>query len=147
MPDTTSAGEPSVPVNRRHEPRLKVPATYTLVRVRLPGDEHYRWSGHIYDVSLDGMRFELDESLDPGTLIEVRGMLPGHRHTLFRAVGRVVRLHDDHADLPPVRMAMRFEAFATSVDHYRLSSYLAAAGLGREAVHPKPMPRVQRPAA
>ncbi len=82
-------------LSQRTEPRLKLPAMYTLVRVRLAGEEYYRWTGHVYDVSLSGMRFELDEVITPGTEIEVRTMLPGHRHTLFRAFGRVVRIHDD----------------------------------------------------
>lgn len=147
MPDVTPEVEQAVPPTRRSEPRLKVPAMYTLLRARLPCDKQYRWSGHIYDVSVEGMRFELDAPLEPGTLIEARGMLPGHRQTLFRALGRVVRVHDEHADVPPVRMAMRFESFASSVDHHRLRNYLAAAGLGRRAVRSTPAPRVHRPAA
>ena len=41
----------------RHAARLKVPAMYTLVRVRPQGQARYCWTGHIYDVSESGMRF------------------------------------------------------------------------------------------
>lgn len=139
--------------SRRGEPRLKLPAMYTLVRVRLPADEHYRWTGHIYDISLSGMRFELDESLAAGTQVEARVMLPGHRHTLFRVLGRIVRHHDDHPTIAPVRMAMTFERFHNHIDHYRLANYLATAGLKRSGATPRratpahPIPRVRRPAA
>lgn len=146
----TPARETDNPM-RRSEPRLKLPAMYTLVRVRLPHEAHYRWTGHIYDISLDGMRFELDEPLEAGTAVEVRVMLPGRRHTLFRAAGSIVRQHDDHPEIAPVRLAMRFEGFGNSVDHYRLANYLAAAGLKRRAEaappQPRPMPAPRRPAA
>ena len=139
--------------SRRTEPRLKMPTMYTLVRVRVPGDEHYRWIGHIYDLSLSGMRFEIDEALAPGTEVEIRAMLPGHRHTIFRATGQIVRQHDDHPGIAPVRMAMRFDRFHNSIDHYRLANYLATAGLKRTTAatsRPIPIthgPQIQRPAA
>jgi len=121
----------------RSEPRLKLPAMYTLIRVRLTGDEQYRWSGHVYDISMAGMRFELDEPIEPGTAVDTRIMLPGHRQTLLRVSGHVVRLHDDDEPiLPPVRMGMAFDQFASTIDQYRLSSYLADAGLKREARQP-----------
>lgn len=115
--------------NRSH-PRLKLPPMYTLVRARLAGAPQYRWTGHIYDISASGMRFELDEALDMGETLEVRGMLPGAHHTTFRAVGRVVRLHDDEDDGPgPVRMGMHFDRFETESDARRLSDYLADRGI------------------
>ena len=121
----------------RSEPRLKLPAMYTLVRVRRTGEEQYQWSGHIYDVSLAGMRFELDEPIEPGTAIDTRLILPGHRQTLLRVSGYVVRLHDDDDPIiPPVRMGMAFDQFASAIDHHRLRDYLAVAGLKREARQP-----------
>lgn len=118
-------------VNVRQHPRLRLPAMYTLVRVRLAGENRYRWTGHIYDISISGMRFKLDQALPAGTDIEVRGMLPGQTHILFHAVGRVVRIHDDHdADaFGPTRMGMMFDRFRTTCDHQRLAGYLEHAGL------------------
>lgn len=117
----------------RRLPRLKVPAMYTLLRVRIAGESRYRWTGHIYDISLSGMRFELDKPLDPGTRVEVRGMLPGQTHTLFRATGQVVRIHEESDQPGPVRMGMAFESFNNAVDRRRLSTYLTDAGLRQAA--------------
>ena len=114
----------------RGEPRLKLPAMYTLLRAKPAGADRYRWTGYIYDISVTGMRFELDEPLEPGTEIEVRGMLPAGRHTTFRAIGRIVRIHDDEdAQFGPVRMAMQFDAFTRENERERLIDYLHTSGL------------------
>jgi len=114
----------------RQAPRLSLPAAYTLVRVKPQGTDKYRWTGHIYDISLSGMRFELDAPLPPGSEVEVRAMLPGVNHTTFRATGRVVRIHDQaDGDGGPSRMAMMFNDFKTSVDQRRLLTYLESRGL------------------
>lgn len=123
-----------MPAYQAHErdlracPRLKVPAMYTLLRVGLVGAGRYQWSGHIYDVGLSGMRFELDGVLEPGTRIEVRGMLPGGAYTTFRAIGRVVCLHSDAEDQGPATMELAFESFNSPMDYERLSVYLATRG-------------------
>lgn len=110
----------------RQYPRLTLPPMYTLVRARLLGEERYRWTGHAYDVSRSGIRFELDEALAPGTELELRVMLPsGHDHPTFKATGRVVRIHDDEEDrLGPVRMGLTFGSFASSLDRQTLENYL-----------------------
>ena len=87
--------------DQRQHPRIKVPAMYTLIRARVLGSNRYNWTGHIYDVSLGGVRFELDMPIEPGTQLEIRGMLPGAGHTTFRAIGRVVRVHSDASELGP----------------------------------------------
>ena len=115
--------QPASPESRAF-PRLKVPAMYSLVRVRPAGARRYDWIGHIYDVSLGGMRFELDESLEPGAHIEVRGILPGADHIAFRASGRVVRIHSEEQEPGPIRMGMTFESFQSEVDLARLRNYL-----------------------
>ncbi|HEX7010529.1 MAG TPA: PilZ domain-containing protein [Phycisphaeraceae bacterium] len=113
----------------RGQPRLRVPAMYTLLRVRPAGASRYCWTGHIYDISLTGMRFELDAPLEPGTRVEVRGMLPGMTHTLFRATGRIIRLHEDTPDVVPVRMGMTLDQFQSDIDRLRLADYLSKANL------------------
>jgi c-di-GMP-binding flagellar brake protein YcgR len=107
---------------------------YTLLRARPAGQDRYCWTGYIYDISATGMRFELDQALEPGTEIEVRGMLPAGRHTTFRAAGTVVRIHEDEETrLGPVRMGMRFTSFSREYERERLVDYLASAGLRRAA--------------
>ena len=109
--------------------QLKVPPMYTLVRVRRAGDSRYRWAGHIYDISTTSMRFELDQALEPGTEIEVRGMLPGASHTTFQATGQVVRFQDEAQAPGPCRMAMVFSNFNSDNDELRLTTYLTDHGL------------------
>ena len=113
----------------RLRPRLKLPAMYTLLRARPIGTKRYRWTGHIYDISSDGMRFELDALLEPGTPLEVRGMLPGAKHMTFRATGHVTRKHDEERQIGPFRMAMTFDSFSHQIDRRRLFEYLDYSGL------------------
>ena len=123
MPDPADAN-----AEARNNPRMKVPAMYTLVRVRHVGDQRYRWTGHIYDISESGMRFELDVPLPAGTEVEVRGMLPGVHQTTFNATGRIVRMHDDQ-EVGPIRMAMTFTSFNHDIDRQRLTLYLNHSGM------------------
>jgi c-di-GMP-binding flagellar brake protein YcgR len=108
---------------QRQSLRVKLPAMYTLIRVRKPGEERYRWTGYIYDISASGMRFELDSEIEPGTPVDVRAMLPGARHTTISATGRIVRRHDDADEPGPVRMGMIFDRFA-GLNRRRLMDYL-----------------------
>ena len=113
----------------RQYPRLKLPAMYTLVRVRPKGAARYRWAGHIYDISVSGMRFELDDAIKPGTWVEARATLPGGSPVTVRLSGRVVRLHDDSQEPGPVRMSMTFDRQIRSIDRQRLNQYLSGSGL------------------
>lgn len=112
--------------DQRQYPRIKVPAMYTLIRARILGSTRYNWTGHIYDVSLGGVRFELDMPVEPGTQLEIRGMLPGSGHTTFRAVGRVVRDHSDADNQGPAIMGLAFESFQSPMDRHRLAQYIDA---------------------
>lgn len=109
---------------QRQHPRIKVPAMYTLIRARVVGSNRYNWTGHIYDVSLGGVRFELDAPVAPGTELEIRGMLPGTGHTTFRAVGKVVRIHSDANEHGPCIMGLQFMAFQSPMDRHRLAQYI-----------------------
>lgn len=115
---------------QRTTPRFKLPPMYTLLRARPEGEHHpdrtlgYAWTGHVYDISSSGMRFELDQAVPAGTRLEVRVMLPGHGHHTFRAVGNVVRLHDDAAEPGPMRMGMTFDRFESDTDQQVLAGYL-----------------------
>lgn len=108
----------------REHPRIKVPAMYTLVRARVVGSTKYTWTGHVYDVSLGGIRFELDMPVEVGTQLELRAMLPGSDHTTFRVVGRVARIHSDVDEPGPAVMGLKFEAFRSPMDRHRLAHYI-----------------------
>ncbi len=112
------------PQDPRRFPRLKLPPMYTLIRVKPHGDETFLWTGHVYDVSATGIRFELDQSLAPGTHVDFRVMLPGAWHATFEATGRVVRIHDEWDNLGPSRMGLTIEHFAGEEDQRQLSGYL-----------------------
>lgn len=118
---TTASGE-----NRdaRRHPRLQLPFMYTVLRARPEGTDRYRWTGHIYDLSQSGARFELDQAIDPGTRLDIRMVLPGDTQSVVTASGTVVRLHDDEAEPGPVRMAITFDRLATDADRRRLEGYL-----------------------
>ena len=118
-----SDGSGQTGAEARTYPRLKLPAMYTLLRVRHVGDKRYRWTGHIYDISASGMRFELDNPLPAGTEVEVRGMLPGQQQVTFHAAGRIVRMHDGE-EVGPIRMGMSFTSFQHDIDRQRLDIYL-----------------------
>jgi hypothetical protein len=117
----------------RQAPRLKLPAMYTLIRVRPQGNKRYCWTGHIYDISASGMRFELDAPLQPGTLIEVRATLPGPNSTTVNITGRIVRYHDEPNEPGPIRMGMVIDSYTRPVDRSRLSDYLQHSGLNKAA--------------
>ena len=119
--------------DQRKHPRIKVPAMYTLIRARVLGSNRYSWTGHIYDVSLGGVRFELDMPIEVGTQLEIRGMLPGSGHTTFRAVGRVVRIHSDADDHGPCIMGLQFESFQSPMDRHRLAQYIDARAKAQQA--------------
>ena len=121
MPTASATG---VSRDQRQHPRIKVPAMYTLVRARVLGSSKYTWTGHIYDVSVGGMRFELDMPIEPGTQLELRGMLPGSGHTTFRAIGRVVRIHSEPDNPGPVVLGLQFESFQSPMDRHRLAEYI-----------------------
>ena len=55
-------------------------------------------TGHLYDISASGARFELDFPIPTGTQLEIRSMLPGSKHTTFHATGTVVRQHNPDND-------------------------------------------------
>ena len=112
--------------DQRQFPRIKVPAMYTLVRARVTGSNRYTFTGRIYDVSVGGIRFDLDMPVQPGTQLELRGMLPGGGHTTFRAMGRVVRIDGEATDRGPQTYGLAFESFRSPMDRQRLAEYVEA---------------------
>ncbi|QQE12205.1 PilZ domain-containing protein [Planctomycetota bacterium] len=107
----------------REHPRIKLPAMYTLLRVKKQGKQHFDRTGHIYDISISGMRFELDYPLQPGELVDVKVMLPGSSQLTFAATGVVIRMHSDD-NVGPVRMGLAFQEFNSIADKHKLQQYI-----------------------
>jgi len=111
---------------RRHHPRYTVDPMYSAITVqRRGGAEH----GHVYDVSLAGMRFELDRPMRRGSTVDVEVTLPGCESAI-RAKARVVRVFSNLDDPGPRRMAVEFETFADGA-RAMLERYLSQKWLRR----------------
>ncbi|MEM9296517.1 MAG: PilZ domain-containing protein [Planctomycetota bacterium] len=109
----------------RGEPRLSLPFMYCELRARTGTQGAYDMEGHIYDLSLSGLRFELDDALPTGARLELRLSLPGPEPIVVKASANVVRLVDEDDEPGPVRMGASFVAFRTPMDRERLEGYLA----------------------
>lgn len=119
--------------DRRRFPRYVLPSMYTLVEARSLDSVLFRWKGHAYDLSEGGMRFELDEAIDPGTPIAVRLQLPGAQHLRFAdrrpvyAFARVVWIEEEDVEQGgPIRMACVFNRFVLPGDEKRLRDRLSS---------------------
>lgn len=119
------------PADRRIFTRYTLPSFYTGVAVRPTDAESFDHEGHAYDISLGGMRFELDHALEPGSRIVCRIELPmgatedavDHWDVFVSAT--VVWIEPDDLEQPgPVRMACVFNTFANEKDQQRLERRL-----------------------
>lgn len=88
--------------------------------------------GHLYEVSLGGMRFELDEPVPAGALVRAEISLPGCGSPI-QVDARIVRVYDEVDDPGPRRMVAEFETFATGARAI-LERYLAQKWLRRAPV-------------
>lgn len=114
------------PDHRRH-PRKSLPIGYAQVRVRLPGQQRFSLTGHAYDVSMSGIRFEVDRPIPLGKAIDLQIQLPAScddwtEHPI-RAKAKCVRLHDDDTT-GPVRMGACFINLHKPTDQRQLAAYL-----------------------
>ena len=117
--------------DRREFQRYVLPSMYTAIAVRPLDAERFRWEGHAYDIGEGGMRFEIDEPIEPGTEVAVRIELPGaaqlrvaDRRPVY-AFARVVWIEQDDLEQPgPVRMACVFRTFVQPGDRERLLARL-----------------------
>lgn len=90
--------------------------------------------GHLYEISLGGMRFELDEALPRDACVRVAISLPGCTDPI-RVDARVVRVFDAIDDPGPRRMVAQFETFADGARE-ALAKYLDQKWLRPAPVHP-----------
>ncbi len=98
---------------------------YAAISVRLLENEAFTIEGHAYDISVGGLRFELDRAIEPGTTVAMQITLPsindqdiGPGRSVF-VFANIVWLEDE--DEPgPARMAAVFSNFARAGDEQRL---------------------------
>jgi len=114
---------PAVQHEQREHPRLTLPAGYAQVRVRPDRRRSAALTGHCYDLSWGGLRFEIDEAIPVGEALDVELNLPGDTaHPVhFRAV--CVR-QTDADDVGPIRTAAAIVSHASDVDRRALADYL-----------------------
>ena len=128
-------------LNRRRFERFQLPPAYTDIRVRTLDQTEFTHSGHAYDISESGIRFELDEPIAPGTPVAIEIMLPGldEPWSSDTGPGRAVfvlanLIWVNEEDLPgPVRLAAAFTSFARAGDRERLMRQLVAGRFRRAA--------------
>ena len=120
------------PADRREHTRYSVPSFYTGVGVRKTDQDSFGFEGHAYDISVGGMRFDLDHALEPGDRIVCRIELPcgatgdavDHWDVFVSAT--VVWVEDDDLEIPgPCRMACVFNTFVNEHDAARLERRLS----------------------
>lgn len=119
--------------DRRRHQRFVLPSMYTLIEARPLDREEFCWSGHAYDLSEGGLRFELDCPVEPGTTIALRIQLPGattlryaERRPVY-AFANVVWIEEEDLDQSgPVRMACVFKRFVLPGDLDRLRERLSS---------------------
>jgi hypothetical protein len=113
--------------DRRRHLRYLLPSMYTAIAARRLDDEEFTLQGHAYDISVGGMRFEIDQPIEPGTSIALRIELPGaqslrpsERRPVY-VFANVVWVEEEDLDQSgPVRMACVFTDFVGADDHDRL---------------------------
>ena len=112
------------PFEHRAQPRLRLQPMYSSVTVqRVQGLTLQSIDGHAYDISLSGVRLELDEPMAVGERLAICLRLPGEPHSIF-ASGRVVWTHDTNDDPGARRLALQFTRFLSDTDRERLVRYL-----------------------
>lgn len=118
------------PMNRRDASRFPVKPAYSSVAVT-PNDGTERLTGHVYDISEKGLRFEVDRALPVGSAIELELIVPPEES--IRVTARVVRVYDEADDPGPRRMGAEFIGFSSPGDEARLEGLLDSYQLIRAA--------------
>lgn len=111
-------------VDRRQYPRFVMPHQYTAVTVQRSGSMAIEGlTGHVYDISEAGIRLELDEALEIGSLVSFQIELPFGNGTVT-GTATVVWVNSEDDDPGPRRCALRVRDFLTASDHARLVRFL-----------------------
>ncbi|MSR28250.1 MAG: PilZ domain-containing protein [Phycisphaerales bacterium] len=88
--------------------------------------------GHLYDISVTGVRLDLDDPLEEGETVALEMHLPGLTRSI-KARGRIVRVYDEDGDPGPRRMALTLRSFETPEDATRLARILGSGFFPRES--------------
>jgi len=95
-------------VDRRSHTRYALPSMYSTVTV-LDEEGNPCCTGHAYDISEGGMRFELLDALEPGSTAQLRIDLPGAGGKSVTAGCNILWVEEEDLEQPgPVRMACSF---------------------------------------
>lgn len=119
-----------VTMNRRDANRVAVKPAYSSVAVTASGSPE-RLTGHVYDISEKGLRFEVDRALPVGSAVELELLVPPEES--IRVTARVVRVFDEADDPGPRRMGAEFTGFVSPGDEARLEGLLDSYQLTRAA--------------
>lgn len=127
-------------IDRRRHPRFAVTPSYTPARMRLLSETDFARSGHVYDISEGGVKFEMDIPVEPGTPVAMEIMLPERAGTMMdidgpgRAVFLIGNVIWCDADEPgPAQMALATTRFARAGDRERLMRRLTQGVYARVA--------------
>lgn len=113
--------------DRRQHARFTMPHQYTSVTVHRGGSMAMdALEGHVYDISESGIRLELDDPLDVGSIVTFQVQLPLGSGTVTGSAS-VVWVNDADDDPGPRRCALHIREFLSATDHARLVSYLGQA--------------------
>lgn len=99
---------------------------YHHIEVMPPDTDDRPLQGSAYDIGQGGIHVEIDESIAPGTVVEIAIFLPVGFNMIqdpIRAKGRIVWIDED-GTRGPVRSAIAFTSFGRSEDRDRLDRYL-----------------------
>lgn len=127
------------PIDRRRHERFATAPMYTTISARTYDESGFSRHGHAYDISEGGVRFELDQPIEPGTSVDVQIRLPTasidrsretHNRPIY-AMGTVVWC--ETGEPGPAKLAVAFSCFAHDSDRERLLDPLRTHGLGRVA--------------
>ncbi|MBM4113626.1 MAG: PilZ domain-containing protein [Phycisphaerae bacterium] len=110
-----------VTMNRRDASRVAVKPAYSSVAVTSSGLLE-PLTGHVYDISEKGLRFEVDRALPVGSAVELELLVPPEES--IRVTARVVRVFDEADDPGPRRMGAEFTGFGSPDDAVRLAGLL-----------------------
>jgi len=117
-------------MNRRDANRVSVKPAYSSVAVTADGSAE-KLTGHIYDISEKGLRFEVDKALPIGSSVVLELLVPPEES--IRVTARVVRVFDEADDPGPRRMGAEFTGFVSPNDEARLEGLLDSYQLTRAA--------------
>lgn len=131
--DPIATAEPVNLVDRRVQARFRVNPGYTPVELRVHPEERFSMSGHIYDISEGGVRFELDFPVPAGSAVSLKIDLPVHLlesggdigpgRAVF-VTGNVVWCDTDEPG--PARMAVAITRYDRAGDRERLIRAMTA---------------------